>query len=141
MSKNIGFLVVSGRTGFLVEGKPGAAKIFDSRRAAQSICKPQMLQVPEALTYHQLTMSLLKGTAFCFDTAAGHERFIALVRNDPAHKMMLKYCEDGTFIKWRYDAEKISSDTSVVTDAIASAPPARQSPVEAPTFNPAILVR
>lgn len=106
MSDRIGFLVVSQKTGFLLEGKEHATKIFDNRRAAQSACNPVGGQVPVPLLYYDMVQALLSGTVFCFVTEDGHSRFLKALRCDPSNAAFLDYSQDRELIRWRHVATK-----------------------------------
>lgn len=140
MSKQFGFMVINRRTGFLLEGKQSSARIFDNQAAARRACRLNRPEEPLPLTYEQLTQSLLKGASFSFDSEEGHRKFLVALRNDPANKALSAYSQDREFIKWRHEA-KTPNDTSVDNGSGVKVVPAKQPSVEAPTFDPAILVR
>lgn len=145
MSKYIGWLAVSPRTGFMLEGKDHAAKIFDTQAVARRAVRPLQDHVPVPVTYRDLVASLLKGSAFCFDNDDGYTKFVKCLRYDLAHKVFLVYSQDRAFVHWRHKNEKDVAKTDpgagVAPDPAVKAPPSTNPPVEAQAFNPDILVR
>ena len=145
MSRYIGWLVVSQRTGFMLEGANHAAKIFDTQAIARRACKSLSDQLPVPIPYPDLASALLKGSAFCFETGDAYGTFIKNLRNDAANKPFLVYSQDRTYIRWRHSNEKPVAKTdphaSVAADPSAKTVPAPSAPVEASSFNPAILVK
>lgn len=143
MSDNIGFLVVNQTSGYLIEGKDHAAKVFETLANARSACGVMQKWAPVRLRYTDAVRSLLKGSALCFDTEDGHAKFLKKVRNDMANKAFLTLSQDRNFIRWRVVAHdpNASPGAGVVADAIAQTAPASSPPVETPAFNPAVLVR
>lgn len=137
MSKYTGWLVVSQRTGYMQEGKDHAAKVFDTQAAARRACKPLSDQLPVPITYPDLAASLLKGSAFCFDTADGHSKFIKCLRNDLSNKPFTVYSQDQAFVRWRHQVEKLADQ---VAAPVKMESPSKPS-TEAMLFNPAILVK
>lgn len=128
MSKHFGFLVVSRRTGYMLEGKDRAAKIFGSEKDAKSKCQVLNQQVPVHIPYEHVTQSLLKGSAFCFESEEVYQKFMYRLRNDSAHKPFIEFSQDRTFVKWR-------SAGGAKTDAgagVAAQQPAGAVPAKAP---------
>jgi hypothetical protein len=144
MSDYIGFLVVSRKDGYLLEGKDHAAKVFERRADAQSACGALQNREVVRLRYDVAVQSLMEGSAFSFDCQEGLERFQKKVRNDMAHKPYLAKSQDHTLVRWKESdarpAENDSPGARMVSDAAAQAAAASQPSVETPKFNPAILV-
>lgn len=148
MSDNIGWLVVSETTGYLLEATGHAAKIFDTLPDAKS-AKPALGRwQPTRLTYTELTKSLLDGSAFCFTNPDGHQKFLRKLRNDLVNKAFAKHSQDAAFVRWRVTNDKTETPAPapgvgarVVIDDTPKAPAPAEPPVEAPPFNPSILVR
>src|SRR5208337_5097319 len=145
MSKYIGWLVVSQRTGYMLEGKDHAAKVFDTQSVARRACRPLSDQVAVPIPYRDLAAALLKGSAFCFETDDAYDKFIKCLHYDAANKPFLVYSQDRTRVHWRHqnekDAPKTDPRAGVVSDTLAQTPPAPKPSVEALPLNPAILVR
>jgi len=108
MSKHFGFLVLSRRTGYLAEGKNHAAKVFESAQSAKQACRPLSDQAPAPIAYAAMAVSLLKGSAFCFENEALHVKFTKCLRNDIANKAFLAYSQDRNFVHWRKTVETVS---------------------------------
>lgn len=115
MSKHFGFLVVSRRTGYMLEGKDRAAKIFGSEKEAKSRCQVLNQQVPVHIPYEHVTQSLLKGSAFCFESEEVYQKFMYRLRHDAAHKPFIEFSQDRTCVKWRHSnvAEKTNAGAGV----------------------------
>lgn len=139
MGQRIGFLVVNQKTGYMLEGKDHAAKIFDREADARGACKALSAERPVPLNYDNLARSLLKGAAFCFETEEGHRQFLNRLRNDISNKPMVAFSQDRQFVKWRFEKKPDAAPANVVNDAAAQVP-AKQSAGPG-TFNPDILVR
>ncbi len=144
MSKYIGWLVVSQRSGYMLEGKDHAAKVFDTQAIARRACRPVSDQVPVPILYHDLAATLLKGSTFCFETDDAYGKFIKCLRHDAANKPFLVYSQGRACVRWRHKNEnndpKTDPRAGVVSDTLAQAP-AAMKPMETSPFNPAILVK
>jgi hypothetical protein len=132
MSKYIGYLVVSRRTGYMLEGKDHTARIFDSEAIARRACKPFQEQTPVPIPYHHVARSLLDGSAFCFETEEGYAKFMKCLRNDTSNKPFMAYSQDRNCIRWRHTAKTTPKPE-------ASAPVQNVPGPE--VYNPAILAR
>jgi hypothetical protein len=108
MSKKFGFLVVSRRTGYMLEGKDHAAKLFETLVIAKQAGRPLSDQAPVQISYDTLAASLLKGSAFCFDTDELHAKFIKCLRNDQGNKVFLPYSQNRLFVRWRASTQLVS---------------------------------
>jgi len=141
MNERIGWLVVKQKDGYLLEGKDHAAKIFEERTDARSASGILASREIVPLSYDAAVQSLLNGSAFCFDHDEGLARFHRRLRNDPAHKHFLANSQDRTYVRWK---EKPTASgqpgADLAANAAAQAIPPGPSPVEAPVFNPEILV-
>jgi hypothetical protein len=141
MSDYIGFLVVNQEDGFCLEGKDHAAKIFEHRSDAISACGVMSKRTVFRLRYEMAIQSLLKGSAFMFDSDEGLARFHKKLRNDMAHKPYLARSQDRTYVRWKDPAPGSGPAAGMAANAPVQTAPAGQPPVEAPAFNPAVLVR
>lgn len=141
MSNQLGFFVVSKRTGYMLEGRDHAAKIFDTQGEARRACKPLQDQVPVPVTYASLAKSMLKGAPFCFDNEGVYARFIKYLRNDIANKPFIAFSQDRNFVRWRHTPHaKTDPAADVGADARREAVPV-STPPDATRYNPDILVR
>jgi hypothetical protein len=139
MGQRIGFLVVNQKTGYMLEGKDHAAKIFDREADARGACKALSFERPVPLNYDNLARSLLKGASFSFETEEGHRSFLNRLRNDMPNKPMVAFSQDQHFIKWRFEKKPDAAPANVVND-VAAQVPAKPGAGSSP-FNPDILVR
>jgi hypothetical protein len=140
MSNHIGFLVVSQKTGYMLEGKDHAAKIFELEADAKSQCAPMSGKKAVPIDYDSAVRSLLKGAAFCFDSEEGYRKFLARVRNDTVNKPFTKFSTGPDFVRWRFTPEPGSHSPDGLRAAAAKAAPVATPPGQIP-FNPHILVR
>ena len=146
---HVGFLVVTDDTGYLLEGRDHAAKIFETAADAKAQCSSLSKRRPVRMDYDEMVRSLIKGSAFCFATEAGHTKFLKRLRNDPGHKAFIELCRDRNFVSWRIQnapsAQAVHNDTGVAVLKNPDPAPADRPPVEAGEppgpFNPQILVR
>jgi hypothetical protein len=124
MSKHFGFLVVSRRTGYMLEGKDRAAKIFGSEKDAKSKCQIINQQVPVHISYEHVTQSLLKGSAFSFESEEVYQKFMYSLRHDAAHKPFLQFSQDRTFVRWRStgDAKAAPGAGVAAVNAVGAVP-------------------
>jgi len=149
MSEHVGFLVVTAETGYLLEGRDHAAKIFETPADAKEQCPPLSKRAPVKLGYEEMLRSLFKGSTFCFANEGAHTKFLKRLRNDPGHKAFVELSRDRDFISWRVKNEtptqSVRNDPSVAVHQAPDPVPPAQPPVEAgepvTAFNPAILVR
>lgn len=145
MSSRIGFLVVNPKTGFVLEGRDHASKIFADEKEARRACKPMAGQVPMRIAYRDIVSALLLGSSFCFDSEDTHKRFLGLVRNDPENRPFTAYSKERDLVRWRHTNEKVLPKTNpcagVATNPGAAPVPAKNPPVEGTGFNHEILVR
>jgi hypothetical protein len=102
MSKNVGFLVVNRRTGFMLEGQDHAAKVFDTDRLARLACKPLQPQISVPVMYGDLVKALIQGTAFCFDGPMAYSKFIKNLSHDVSNKPFLNFSQNPAKVHWRH---------------------------------------
>jgi hypothetical protein len=140
MSQKIGFLVVNRKTGYMLEGKDHAAKIFEREADARSACGVMSSNNPVALDYGSAAKSLLKGSTFCFDSEEGHQKFLARVRNDPGNKPFVAFSQDRHRIRWRFEQKLPTAAPANVVGDVAAQVPLKQEPGPL-AYNPDILVR
>lgn len=101
--QRIGFLVVNRRTGFIIEGKEHAARVFDTERQARSACNPIQPQVPAQLTYDDLVKALISGTTFCFEGTEAYGRFIKHLSHDASNRPFLIFSHNKARVRWRHE--------------------------------------
>jgi len=142
MSKQLGFFVVSKRTGYMLEGRDHAAKIFDTNAEARRACKPLQDQIPVPVQYADVAKALLKGSAFCFDNEIVYDKFIKGLRNDLPNKPFIAFSKDRNFVRWRHTPDaKTNPAPDVAADARRETVSASAAPVQTTQFNPDLLVR
>lgn len=152
MSETVGWIVASRTTGYLLETKDHAAKIFDTQRDARHACPPMGAWQPVRLTYEEARKSLLDGSPFCFLVADCHRRFVNRVRNDPVNKAFVQLSLDPQFVRWRVSPmaganpqPQPPAPAAARGPHLANHPPVKTvppapAPVETTIFNPSVLV-
>lgn len=103
MSKYIGYLIHDPQTGFLLEAENHAARVFESKAAAdkaQEFALNSFRLVKVKVKYEAMCKSLLEGALYCFDEES-FRRFQKAIRNDMAYKQYSARMTDRTHIRWK----------------------------------------